>query len=195
MTATVLLIDNYDSFTYNVVQALEMLGATVDVQTHELEPAEAAAMAPSHLVVSPGPGTPDRAGNSMGVIEELSDRVPILGICLGHQAVASVFGGVVGPAKQLLHGKTSTVYHDNRSLYEGLPNPFEAGRYHSLAVSDESLPDCLTVSSYTSDGEIMGVRHRKLPIEGVQFHPESILTPAGDRLLRNFLDLQPGKSA
>jgi anthranilate synthase/aminodeoxychorismate synthase-like glutamine amidotransferase len=184
------LIDNYDSFTYNLVQALAVLGADVTVRRHdEITADEARLMEPSHLVVSPGPGRPESAGASMPVIEAILGDVPVLGVCLGHQALAAVCGARVEPARSLMHGKASTVYHDSRTLYEGLPNPMRAGRYHSLSVTEESLPHELAVSAYTSDGEIMGIRHRTACAEGVQFHPESILTPEGDRLLRNFLDL------
>ncbi len=185
----VLVIDNYDSFTYNLVQALTVLLADVTVRRHdEITVAEARALEPTHLVVSPGPGRPEDAGVSMPLIGAMMGDVPVLGVCLGHQALAAVCGASVEAARHLMHGKASTVYHDSRTLYEGLPNPMQAGRYHSLAVTEESLPDELAVSAYTSDGEIMGVRHRTLRAEGVQFHPESILTPEGDRLLRNFLD-------
>ena len=185
----VLLIDNYDSFTYNLVQALAILSAEVTVKRHdEITVADALARAPTHLVVSPGPGRPEDAGISMAIIEAMIADTPVLGVCLGHQALAAVCGANVSSARSLMHGKASTVYHDSRTLYEGLPNPMQAGRYHSLAVDDESLPDELAVSAYTSDGEIMGLRHRAYSAEGVQFHPESILTPEGERLLRNFLD-------
>jgi len=186
----VLLIDNYDSFTYNLVQALEVLQAEVTVRRNDaLSVADALALEPSHLVVSPGPGRPEDAGVSMAVIEAMIESRPVLGVCLGHQALAAVCGATVESARTLMHGKASTVYHDSRTLYEGLPNPMQAGRYHSLAVTEESVPADLAVSAYTSDGEIMGLRHRSLRAEGVQFHPESVLTPEGDRLLRNFLDL------
>jgi anthranilate synthase/aminodeoxychorismate synthase-like glutamine amidotransferase len=185
----VLLIDNYDSFTYNLVQALAVLSAEVTVKRNDrLSVADALALEPTHLVVSPGPGRPEDAGVSMAVIEALLGHTPVLGVCLGHQALASVCGARVESARSLMHGKASTVYHDSRTLYEGLPNPMRAGRYHSLAVTEESVPAELAVSAYTSDGEIMGLRHESHPAEGVQFHPESILTPEGDRLLRNFLD-------
>jgi anthranilate synthase/aminodeoxychorismate synthase-like glutamine amidotransferase len=188
----VLLIDNYDSFTYNLVQALAVLGADVEVRRNdEIDVAAALDLAPTHLVVSPGPGRPEDAGASMPITRAFLHRTPVLGVCLGHQALAAVLGARVGEAQSLMHGKASGVYHDNRTLFEGLPNPFRAGRYHSLAVHEDSLPPELTISAYTSDGEIMGLRHRDLPAEGVQFHPESILTPEGDRLLRNFLDLDP----
>lgn len=187
----VLLIDNYDSFTYNLVQALAVLGAKVDVRRNdEVDVATAIGLSPTHVVVSPGPGRPEDAGVSMAIVSEFLPLTPILGVCLGHQALAAVLGARVGAAQSLMHGKSSGVYHDNRTLFEGLPNPFQAGRYHSLAVHEDSLPTELAISAYTSDGEIMGLRHRDLPVEGVQFHPESILTPEGDRLLRNFLDLE-----
>jgi len=191
----VLLIDNYDSFTYNLVQALAVLLADVTVRRNdEITVAEALSLEPTHLVISPGPGRPEDAGVSMPLIDAMMGDVPVLGVCLGHQALAAVCGADVEAARTLMHGKASTVYHDSRTLYEGLPNPMQAGRYHSLAVTEESLPDELAVSAYTSDGEIMGVRHRTLRAEGVQFHPESILTPEGDRLLRNFLDLDVAES-
>jgi anthranilate synthase/aminodeoxychorismate synthase-like glutamine amidotransferase len=190
MSARVLLIDNYDSFTYNLVQALRVLGAEVEVRRNdEVTVAEAQELAPTHLVISPGPGRPEDAGISLAVLGAMLSRLPILGVCLGHQALGALLGGRVVRAKQLMHGKASPVYHDGRTLYEGLPNPFPAGRYHSLAVAEEGFPDDVMVSAYTSDGEIMGLRHRTLPVEGVQFHPESVLTPEGNRLLRNFLDL------
>ena len=186
----VLLVDNYDSFTYNLVQALRVLGAEVMVRTNdEISLEEASEMEPSHLVVSPGPGRPEAAGESMKLITGMLDEIPILGVCLGHQALAAALGGTVNHARELRHGKASPVYHDSASIYAGLPNPFEAGRYHSLAVMEDDLPEDLVVTSFTSDGVIMGVRHRSLPVEGVQFHPESMLTPPGDLLLRNFLDL------
>ena len=192
MSHHVLIIDNYDSFTYNLVQALMVLGAEVTVRTNDsLTVGEAIDLEPSHLVISPGPGRPENAGISVAMIEAFSDRVPVLGVCLGHQALATVFGSKVGPAQSLIHGKTSPVYHDRRTIFQGLSNPFPAGRYHSLAVAEEGLGSELMISAYTSEGEIMGVRHRQLSLEGVQFHPESILTPVGDRLLQNFLDMRP----
>ena len=191
MTRHVLLIDNYDSFTYNLVQALAVLGARVTVRRHDkITVGEAGDLGPTHLMISPGPGRPEDAGVSVAVVSEMMGRVPVLGVCLGHQAIAQALGGRIENAQSLMHGKASPVYHDGRTIYEGLPKPFSAGRYHSLAVSEQQLPDELAVSAYTSDGEIMGVRHRTLPTEGVQFHPESILTPEGGRLLRNFLDLE-----
>ncbi|NIA25187.1 MAG: anthranilate/aminodeoxychorismate synthase component II [Gammaproteobacteria bacterium] len=194
MNHHVLMIDNYDSFTYNLVQAFMTLDAEVSVMTNDQITVDAAiALEPSHLVVSPGPGRPEGAGVSMAVIEAFAERVPILGVCLGHQAVAAVFGSTIGPAQTLMHGKVSPVYHDRRTIFQGLSNPLRAGRYHSLAVAEEGLAPELMISAYTSEGEIMGIRHRELPIEGVQFHPESVLTPMGDRLLQNFLELSPAK--
>jgi anthranilate synthase/aminodeoxychorismate synthase-like glutamine amidotransferase len=186
----VLLIDNYDSFTYNVVQALRILGAEVTVRPNDrISLDEAREMEPTHLVVSPGPGRPETAGESMKLIVGMLEEVPILGVCLGHQAIAAALGGTVDHAEEVRHGKSSPVYHDSATIYAGLPNPFEAGRYHSLAVMEEDLPSDLVVTAFTSDGVIMGIRHRELPVEGVQFHPESVLTPHGELLLRNFLDL------
>ena len=191
MSHHVLIIDNYDSFTYNLVQGLAILGAQVTVKRHDkITVDEANAMQPSHLMVSPGPGRPEDAGVSVAVVSDMMSRIPVLGVCLGHQAIAHALGGRIDQALTLMHGKASPVYHDGRTLFEGLPNPFNAGRYHSLAVAEQDLPEELMVSAYTSDGEIMGVRHRTFPTEGVQFHPESVLTPEGDRLLRNFLDLE-----
>ena len=184
-----LLIDNYDSFTYNLAQAFRTLGAHVMVYRNDcLSLAEALALAPSQLVISPGPGRPEGAGISLSAIRAFAPLIPILGVCLGHQALVAAFGGEVVPAGRLMHGKTSRIFHDRRSLYRGLPRPFEAGRYHSLAVGQQTLPRDFIVSARTARGEIMGVRHRTLPIEGVQFHPESVLTPCGDMLLGNFLE-------
>ena len=183
-----LLIDNYDSFTYNLVQAFLVLGAEVLVYRNDrITVKEALALAPTHLCVSPGPGTPVDAGVSMRMIEGFSGRVPIFGVCLGHQALIEVFGGRIMPAARLMHGKTSPVLHDGRGLFEGLPNPFEAGRYHSLIAAREQIPAELAITAWTAEGEVMGVRHRTRPIEGVQFHPESILTPEGPRLMARFL--------
>jgi anthranilate synthase/aminodeoxychorismate synthase-like glutamine amidotransferase len=188
--ARLLLIDNYDSFTYNLVQAFMVLGAEVQVRRNDAITIEAArALAPTHLAISPGPGTPFDAGISMKMIEAFAEHIPILGVCLGHQSLVTVFGGSVVRAPRLMHGKTSPVHHDGRALYAGLSQPFEAGRYHSLIVEPESLPHDLVQTAQTEEGEIMGVRHRTLPIEGVQFHPESILTPEGPKLLENFLKL------
>jgi len=182
----VLMIDNYDSFTYNLVHLFEELGAEVLVYRNDaITPDEAVALAPDRLVISPGPGRPADAGVSVSMIERLGPTTPTLGVCLGHQAIVEAFGGHVGPAKALLHGKASPVHHDGKGIYEGLPEPIEAGRYHSLAARD--VPEALEVTSRTDDGEVMGVRHRSLPIEGVQFHPESVLTPLGAELARNFL--------
>lgn len=187
----VLVIDNYDSFTYNLVQALAGLGAETTVRRNDqLTVSAALAIGASHAVVSPGPGRPETSGISVELIREAAGRIPVLGVCLGHQALAVAFGAQVERAPELMHGKASAVYHDGRTVFEGLPSPFPAGRYHSLAVPEESLPATLAISAYTSDGEIMGLRHRDVALEGVQFHPESILTPEGDRLLRNFLDLE-----
>ena len=186
----VFLLDNYDSFTYNLVQALRVLGAEVVVRTNdEISLEEARDLEPTHLVVSPGPGRPEAAGESMKLITGMLGEIPILGVCLGHQALAAALGGTVSHARELRHGKASPVYHDSASIYAGLPNPFEAGRYHSLAVVEDDLPDDLVVTSFTSDGVIMGIRHRSLPVEGVQFHPESILTADGKAILKNFLEM------
>jgi len=183
----VLMVDNYDSFTYNLVHLFEELGAEVVVLRNDVVTvAEAEAIAPDRLVVSPGPGCPEDAGVSVELVRRLGSRVPTLGVCLGHQAIVEAFGGEVGQAKALLHGKASVVEHDGRGIYAGLPESFEAGRYHSLAVT--RVPDELEVSAWTADGEVMGVRHRRLPVEGVQFHPESVLTlPLGREIARNFL--------
>ncbi|MGD2101761.1 MAG: aminodeoxychorismate/anthranilate synthase component II [Acidimicrobiia bacterium] len=184
----VLVIDNYDSFTYNLVQAFLAAGAEVTVRYNDEIGAETAlGVDATHLVVSPGPGRPESAGTSVEMISRHAGRLPILGVCLGHQAIATAFGGHVESAMTLMHGKSSAIYHDRRSIYAGLPNPLVCGRYHSLAVSETTLPDELMISAYTSDGEVMGIRHRSLPVEGVQFHPESVLTPMGDRLISNFL--------
>jgi len=183
-----LLIDNYDSFTYNVVQALGMLGAEVRVVRNDtMTPDELEALNPTSLIISPGPGTPDDAGVSVEMIRRLAGRIPVLGICLGHQSIVAAYGGRISRAEHVMHGKTSHVYHDGRTIYDGLSNPFDATRYHSLLVLEEDLPDELEIAAYTSSGEIMGVRHKTLNIEGVQFHPESILTPEGKDLLANFL--------
>ncbi len=195
MTPRLLLIDNYDSFTYNLVQAFLVLGAEVSVYRNDaLTPQDALALAPSHLCISPGPGTPYDAGVSMDMIRAFAGRIPVLGVCLGHQSIVEVFGGKVVRADRLMHGKTSLVRHDGRTLFEGLPLPCEVGRYHSLIAAPASLPPVLEVSAQTAEGEIMGVRHRTLSVEGVQFHPESILTPDGPRLLGNFLRVSSGAS-
>lgn len=186
----ILVIDNYDSFTYNLVQYLGELGATLRVVRNDAVTVDQVrALAPSHLVISPGPGEPDEAGISNALIRELCGEVPMLGVCLGHQCMAAVFGGTVTRAPRLMHGKTSRVFHNGRGLFEGLPNPFEAARYHSLIVA-EPLPAPLTVTAFTDQGEVMGLAHGSAPLFGVQFHPESILTPHGKQLLKNFMDVQ-----
>lgn len=185
-----LLIDNYDSFTFNIVQALRGLGADVQVfRNDQITVDEALKMAPESLVISPGPGTPDDAGVCLDLIKTFAGQIPILGVCLGHQSIVQAFGGTIVRAERIMHGKTSRVYHDGASIYAGLSNPFQATRYHSLIALEKDLPEELQISSYTSGGEIMGVRHKKFPIEGLQFHPESILTPEGVTLLENFLQL------
>jgi len=185
---TLLLIDNYDSFTYNLYQYLGELGAEASVvRNDQITVAEALARRPSAIVISPGPGTPDQAGITVELIKAAAGRVPVLGVCLGHQALGQAFGGKVVRAPRLMHGKVSEVHHDGRTVFAGLPAPFTATRYHSLVVAREGLPECLEVSAWTEDGVIMGLRHRELPLEGVQFHPESILTSAGKQLLSNFL--------
>lgn len=187
----VLVVDNYDSFTYNLVQAFLETGVEVTVKYNDdLTRELAEEIDPTHLVISPGPGRPEDAGVSVEMIRHFAGRIPVLGVCLGHQAIGVAFGAAVDPALSLMHGKSSQVYHDRKSLFAGLPNPFAGGRYHSLAVTEMTLPEDLAISAYTSDGEIMGVRHKTLPIEGVQFHPESVLTPLGDRIVSNFLGLR-----
>ena len=193
MKVRLLLIDNYDSFTYNLVQAFLVLGAAVEVHRNDpLTPAQARALAPTHLCISPGPGTPRDAGVSMDMIREFAGRIPVLGVCLGHQSIVEVFGGEVVRAGRLMHGKTSLVRHDARTLFAGIPQPCEVGRYHSLIAEPTSLPAVLEVSAHTAEGEIMAVRHRTLTVEGVLFHPESILTPEGPRMLGNFLRYSTG---
>lgn len=188
MSARLLLIDNYDSFTYNLVQAFAVLGAEVIVHRNDaVSVQDCVDIAPTHIVISPGPGRPENAGISLALIDAFRDKVPMLGVCLGHQALVQALGGEVIHATQLMHGKTSMVRHDGKGVYSELPNPFQAGRYHSLAVNKEKIPAEFHVTATTEDGEIMGVRHKSLPIEGVQFHPESVLTPAGDKLMANFL--------
>ncbi len=183
-----LLIDNYDSFTYNLVQAFLVLGASVDVHRNDaITVEEALAQSHTHLVISPGPGTPRDAGISMRMIEAFAGRIPVFGVCLGHQSLVEVFGGKVVRAGRLMHGKVSPVLHDGQGLFAGLPQGFQAGRYHSLIADPASMPHVLEVTARTAEGEIMGVRHRTLPIEGVQFHPESVLTPSGPELMGNFL--------
>ena len=183
-----LVLDNYDSFTYNLVQYLEELGAeTRTFRNDELTVDEAVALAPERVVISPGPATPEQAGISLALVERLSGSLPILGVCLGHQVIAQVYGGRVVEAGEIVHGRTSAVRHDGRTLFAELQNPLVATRYHSLTVDPERLPDCLEVSAESEDGTIMGLRHRHWPVEGVQFHPESILTIEGKQLLANFL--------
>lgn len=188
MRPRLLLIDNYDSFTYNLVQAFLVLGAEVLVHRNDqIDVARARALAPSHLVISPGPGRPEDAGVSIELLDAFAGELPILGVCLGHQCIVQHFGGRIVRARRLMHGKTSLVHHDGQGVYAGLPDPFEAGRYHSLMAEEESVPAALVVTARTDQAEIMGVRHRALSIEGVQFHPESVLTPQGDALMANFL--------
>ena len=191
----ILLIDNYDSFTYNLVQMIECLNQEVGVfRNDRVDMAHIAAMAPSALVISPGPGRPDQSGISMDAIHRLGPEIPVLGVCLGHQAIAEMYGGRVVRADRIMHGKRSAIFHDGKSLFGGLPNPFQAVRYHSLIVDPDSLPPCLEVSAWTRQGEVMGLRHRDYDVEGVQFHPESILTEGGEHILENFMRLCPGET-
>ena len=184
----ILMIDNYDSFTYNLVQYLGELGAEVMVRRNDaITLEEVSRMNPSAVVISPGPCTPAAAGISLPLLSHFADRFPMLGVCLGHQSIGAAFGGEIVRAERIMHGKTSPIEHDGRTIFVGLSNPFDATRYHSLLVRRDTLPACLEVSAWTREGEIMGLRHRELPIEGVQFHPESILTSQGKRLLENFL--------
>ena len=186
----ILMIDNYDSFTYNIVQEFGMLGADVRVVKNDaIDCAGIAALRPAALVFSPGPGNPDTAGVTLAAVKAFAEKVPLLGICLGHQSIAQAFGGRIVGAKRLMHGKTSQLKHDGRGLFWGFPQGMEVMRYHSLAVERATLPDCFEISAEAEDGEIMGLRHRTLPVESVQYHPESIGTPDGIRQLRNFLDL------
>jgi anthranilate synthase/aminodeoxychorismate synthase-like glutamine amidotransferase len=188
MSVRLLLIDNYDSFTYNLVQAFLVLEADVLVYRNDaLSVQDAVELKPTHLVISPGPGRPDDAGSSLAMIGAFAGKIPVLGVCLGHQSIVQHFGGEIIGAAMLMHGKTSLVQHDGATLYRNLSNPFEVGRYHSLAANREKMPADLVVTARTTDGEIMGVRHRHLNVEGVQFHPESVLTPEGPQLLKNFL--------
>jgi anthranilate synthase/aminodeoxychorismate synthase-like glutamine amidotransferase len=183
------VIDNYDSFTYNLVQLMGELGADLCVvRNDQTTIAGIRDMNPSHIVISPGPGTPDDGGVSLQVIQELGATTPVFGVCLGHQCIGQAYGGVVKRAPRLMHGKTSMIYHRHDTLFAGLPSPFEATRYHSLIVEEATLPDCLNVTAFTDEGEIMGVQHKTQPVFGVQFHPESILTTYGSRILKNFLD-------
>jgi anthranilate synthase component 2 len=189
------MIDNYDSFTYNLVQYLGELGASVDVRRNDAVTVdEVAAIAPDGIVISPGPCTPREAGISVPVIERYTGRIPILGVCLGHQAIGAAFGGAIVRAPRVMHGKTSPIYHDGRGLFAGLPDPFDATRYHSLVIDPASVPPVLEVCAWTAEREIMGVRHRQAFVEGVQFHPESILTLEGKRLLGNFLRRLPARA-
>lgn len=194
MSVRILLIDNYDSFTYNLVQAFLVTGAEVEVRRNdEIDSAAAVGLEPTHLVISPGPGRPDDAGRSLAMIETFAGRIPILGVCLGHQCIVQHFGGEVVAAQSLMHGKISLVEHDGQGVFAGLPNPFEAGRYHSLAANRDRIPAALIVTATTAEGEIMGVRHTRLNVSGVQFHPESVLTPDGPALLDNFLRFRGGE--
>ncbi len=188
----ILIIDNYDSFTYNLVQYLGEMGETLSIYRNDaITLDQIASMRPDRIVISPGPCTPKEAGISVDLIKTFGKNIPILGVCLGHQSIGEAYGGEVVRAERLMHGKTSMILHDGKSIYRGIPNPFEATRYHSLIIKKESMPDCLEVSSWTEAGEIMGVRHKSFPVEGVQFHPESILTQVGKDLLRNFLRSNP----
>jgi len=191
-----LLIDNYDSFTYNLFQYLSELGEEVVVVRNDKTTLdEIEGMKPERIVVSPGPSTPQQAGISNEVIQHFGGRIPLLGVCLGHQCIGYSYGGVVGQARQIMHGKSSLIYHQGQGVLAGLPNPFPAIRYHSLVVKKEGLPECLEVTAWTDDGEIMGLRHRQYPVQGVQFHPESFMTEVGKDLLRNFLQLHYNKVA
>ncbi len=184
----IIMIDNYDSFTYNLVQYLGELGEELQVYRNDkITLEELEALAPDHIMISPGPCTPDDAGITLKVIEHFAGRIPLFGVCLGHQAMGQVFGGKVIRAERLMHGKTSPIYHDQKTIFEGIPSPYTATRYHSLIVEKESLPDCLEISAWTEEGEIMGLRHKELAVEGVQFHPESIITDHGKQLLKNFI--------
>ncbi|MBB6023902.1 para-aminobenzoate synthetase component 2 [Paenibacillus sp. JGP012] len=187
----ILVIDNYDSFTYNLVQYLGELGETVEVRRNdEIDLAGIEALAPDHILISPGPCTPNEAGISLAVIDHFKGSIPIFGVCLGHQAIGQAFGGNVIRADRMMHGKTSEMHHQGTSVFTGLPSPFTATRYHSLIVERSSLPDCLEITAETAEGEIMGLRHKEYAIEGVQFHPESIITDHGHQMLRNFLSQQ-----
>jgi anthranilate synthase/aminodeoxychorismate synthase-like glutamine amidotransferase len=189
----ILVIDNYDSFTYNLVQYLGEMGADLHVvRNDKITLDEIAELAPDRIVVSPGPCDPEHAGVSVETIQRFAGHIPILGVCLGHQSIGQAFGGNVVRAGRLMHGKTSPVRHDGRGVFENMPNPFQAIRYHSLLIERDSLPDCLEISAETAEGEIMGVRHKTLPVEGVQFHPESILTEQGKRILANFIGAENG---
>ncbi|WP_025846870.1 aminodeoxychorismate/anthranilate synthase component II [Paenibacillus ehimensis] len=185
----ILVIDNYDSFTYNLVQYLGELGEKIEVRRNdEIDLEGIEALKPDHILISPGPCTPNEAGISLSLIERFKGRIPILGVCLGHQSIGQAFGGEVIRAERLMHGKTSEIFHDGQGIFKDMPSPFTATRYHSLIVKRESLPDCFVVTAETAEGEIMGLRHKEYPIEGVQFHPESIITDHGHQMLRNFLN-------
>jgi anthranilate synthase/aminodeoxychorismate synthase-like glutamine amidotransferase len=185
----IVMIDNYDSFTYNLVQYLGEMGADLRVfRNDEVTVEEVEAMEPDQVIISPGPCTPDQAGISVPLIQAMAGKVPVLGVCLGHQSIGQAFGGEIVRAERLMHGKTSPVFHRGEGVFQGLPSPFEATRYHSLLIRRETLPDCLEITAETEQGEIMGVRHTDLPVEGVQFHPESVLTEHGKDLLRNFIE-------
>ena len=189
----ILVIDNYDSFTYNLVQYLGELGEEIVVRRNdEIDLAGIEALAPDHILISPGPCTPNEAGISLALIEHFKGKIPILGVCLGHQAIGQAFGGEVVRADHLMHGKTSEIHHSGKGVFAGVPSPFTATRYHSLIVKRETLPDCLEITAETEAGEIMGLRHREYPVEGVQFHPESIMTEHGKTILRNFLAYKAG---
>ena len=187
---SVVVVDNYDSFTYNLVQYVMSLGVHCDVRLNDRTTSDSIAeAAPAGILLSPGPGTPDDAGVTLAVIRDLSGKIPIFGVCLGHQSIGQAFGGTVLRAPHLMHGKTSDISHDGKTIFRGVPSPFRATRYHSLIVEEKTLPDCLEVTARAPEGEIMGVRHKTWPLEGVQFHPESFLTEQGERLLANFLKL------
>jgi len=186
----ILVIDNYDSFTYNLVQYLGELGADLNIYRNDkITISEIRDLKPEKILISPGPGYPKDAGISISVIKEFAGKVPILGVCLGHQAIGEAFGGKIVQAKRLLHGKTSMIHHDGKTIYKGIPNPFTATRYHSLIIERASLPECMEISAWTKEDEIMGIRHKEYKVEGIQFHPESILTTEGKKLLKNFLSL------
>lgn len=196
MTPRLLLIDNYDSFTYNLVQAFLILGADVEVRRNDaIDIAAAEVLAPTHLCISPGPGTPQQAGVSIEMIRHFGGRIPVLGVCLGHQSITEAYGGVVIRAARQMHGKTSMIQHDGAGVFAGIPTPCEIGRYHSLIAQEAKLPAALAVTARTAEGEIMGLRHRELVVEGVQFHPESVLTPDGPAMLANFLAFSGGRRA
>jgi anthranilate synthase/aminodeoxychorismate synthase-like glutamine amidotransferase len=189
-----LMVDNYDSFTYNLVQYMAQVGYKPEVRRNDkLTLADVERMAPEGIIISPGPKRPEDAGLSLDIIKKFAGRVPLLGICLGHQSIGAAYGARIVSAGSIMHGKTSKIEHDGRGLFQGLANPFEAGRYHSLAIEESSMPDCLEVSARSEDGEVMGVRHREFLVEGLQFHPESVLTPQGKRLLRNFFNMVNGE--